>query len=89
MLLSVDLAVVEFLKQDKSVEWLVGLCKDDDEGIRYRGIVCLRSVVDVKEGVEVCKKKGVVEELKGVLQGSRSQEVLGVGVETMKILLGQ
>jgi hypothetical protein len=89
MLLSVDIAVLEFLKQEKSVEWLVGLCRDDDEGIRYRGVVCLRSVVEVDEGREKCKGKGVVEELKEVLKGTRSQEVLGVGVETLKILMGQ
>ncbi|EMD91642.1 hypothetical protein COCC4DRAFT_129638 [Bipolaris maydis ATCC 48331] len=89
MLLSVDLAVEEFLKQEKSVEWLVGLCQDEDEGIRYRGVVCLRSVVDVEQGKEKCKGKGVVEALKVVLKESRSQEVLSVGVETLKILLGQ
>ena len=89
MLLSVDLAVVEFLKQDKNVEWLLGLCQDEDEAIRYRGVVCLRSVVDVEEGKEKCKGKGVVESLKVVLKESRSQEVLSVGVETLKILLGQ
>ncbi|KAL6155485.1 SWI5-dependent HO expression protein 4 [Exserohilum turcicum] len=89
MLLSVDLAVVEFLKQDKNVEWLLGLCQDEDEGIRHRGVVCLRSVVDVEEGKEKCKSKGVVETLKVVLKETRSQEVLAVGVETLKILLGQ
>lgn len=89
MLLSVDLAVVEFLKQDKNIEWLLGLCQDEDESIRYRGVVCLRSVVDVEEGKERCKGKGVVETLKVVLKESRSQEVLSVGVETLKILLGQ
>ncbi|USP74437.1 uncharacterized protein yc1106_01711 [Curvularia clavata] len=89
MLLSVDLAVVEFLKQEKNVEWLLGLCQDEDEAIRYRGVVCLRSVVDVEEGKERCKGKGAVEALKVVLKESRSQEVLSVGVETLKILLGQ
>jgi hypothetical protein len=89
MLLSVDLAVLEFLKQEKNVEWLLGLCQDEDEGIRYRGVVCLRSVVDVKEGLEKCKAKGAVETLKVVLKESRSQEVLGIGVETLKVLLGQ
>jgi hypothetical protein len=89
MLLSVDIAVLEFLQQKKSVEWLVGLCKDDDEGIRYRGIVCLRSVVDVPQGVEKCKAEGVIEDLKEVLKGTRSPDVLGAGVETLKILMGQ
>ncbi|KAF2131671.1 CRO1 protein [Dothidotthia symphoricarpi CBS 119687] len=89
MLLSVDLAVTELLKQDKGVEFLLGLCQDDDEDIRYRGVVCLRAVVDVDAGVQALKKKGAVETLKVVLKESRRQEVLGVGVETLKILLGQ
>jgi hypothetical protein len=90
MLLSVDLAVVELLKQPKGVDFLLGLCQDENEDIRYRGVVCLRSVVDVgADGVEALKKAGAVETLKGVLKESRRQEVLGVGVETLKILLGQ
>ncbi|KAJ4367612.1 SWI5-dependent HO expression protein 4 [Neocucurbitaria cava] len=89
MLLSVDLAVHELLKQEKGIEFLLGLCQDEDEDIRHRGVVCLRSVVENEEGAEACRKKGAVETLKVVLRESRSQEVLGVGVETVKILLGQ
>jgi hypothetical protein len=90
MLLSVDLAVVELLKQPKGVGFLLGLCQDENEDIRYRGVVCLRSVVDVgADGVEALKKAGAVETLKGVLKESRRQEVLEVGVETLKIMLGQ
>ncbi|KAF1837231.1 CRO1 protein [Decorospora gaudefroyi] len=88
MLLSVDIAVLEFLEQDKSVEWLLGLCRDEDEGIRHRGVVCLRCVVEVPEGREKCKDERIVEGLKTVLKESKSQEVLGVGVETLKILMG-
>ncbi|KAF2856041.1 actin cytoskeleton organization protein-like protein [Plenodomus tracheiphilus IPT5] len=89
MLLSVDLAVEAFLRQDKSVEWLLGLCRDEDEGVRHRGVVCLRSVVEVERGLVVCREKGSVEALRVVLKETRSPEVLGVGVETLKILLGQ
>ncbi|KAL6706830.1 SWI5-dependent HO expression protein 4 [Coniothyrium glycines] len=90
MLLSVDVAVVEFLKQKpKNVEWVLGLCADESEDVRHRGVVCLRSVVEVPEGLEVAKEKGAVGVLRVVLKETRSPEVLGVGVETLKILLGQ
>lgn len=90
MLLSVDLAVAELLKQERGVDFLLGLCRDEDEDIRHRGVVCLREIVGAgPEGVEAVKKKGGVEALKGVLKESRSQEVLMLGVETLKVLLGQ
>lgn len=89
MLLSIDIAVLELLKQKKNVEWLLGLCQDEDEDIRHRGVVCLRSVVEVKQGVEKCREKGAVETLRVVLKETRSPEVLATGVETLKILLGQ
>ncbi|PSN72972.1 CRO1 protein [Corynespora cassiicola Philippines] len=90
MLLSIDLAVFELLKQDRGVDFLIGLCRDEDEGIRHRGVVCLNCVTDVGEqGVEALKKAGAVEALKQVLKESRRPEVLSLGVETLKVLLGQ
>lgn len=94
MLLSCDEGVTAVLAQGKGVEFLLGLCRDEDEDVRYRGVVCLRSVIGAsgelgKRGVEELKKKGAIEVLKGALKESRRQEVLGLGVETLKILLGQ
>ncbi|KAF2120506.1 CRO1 protein [Lophiotrema nucula] len=94
MLLGYDITVEQLLKQERGIEFLLDLCRDEAEGIKHRGVVCVRSVVGAdgeigKKGVEGVKKKGGVECLKGVLKESRSQEVLGVAVETLKILLGQ
>jgi hypothetical protein len=89
MLLSIEDAVTAFLKQDKGVEFLLGLCEDEDEDVKYRGVVCMRSVAEMPEGVDKLKEKGAVDALKGLLKSSRRQEVLGTGVETLKILLGQ
>jgi hypothetical protein len=89
MLLSIEDAVTALLKQDKGVEFLLGLCEDEDEDVKYRGVVCVRSVAETKDGVEALKSKGAVEGLKEVLKSSRRQDVLGTGVETLKILLGQ
>ncbi|KAF2267115.1 ARM repeat-containing protein [Lojkania enalia] len=94
MLLGYDVSVEQLLKQERGVDYLLGLCKDGDEGIRHRGVVCVRSVVGAegkigKEGLDIVKQKGGVEVLKQVLKEGRSQEVLGMAVETLKILLGQ
>jgi hypothetical protein len=89
MLLGVPEAVPALLRQEKGVEFLLGLCRDDDEDVKYRGVVCVRSVAETSEGVHRLKEKGAVDTLKLVLKESRRQEVLGSGVETLKILLGQ
>ena len=90
MLLSFDLGVKEVLKQDRGVEFLLELCRDENEDIRYRGVVCVRSIVEIgTQGVDTVKGSGGVEVLKGVLKEARRQEVLSLGVETLKILLGQ
>ncbi|OAK98548.1 ARM repeat-containing protein [Phaeosphaeriaceae sp. SRC1lsM3a] len=89
MLLSVDEAVTALLKQEKGIEFLFGLCRDEDEDVRYRGVVCVRSVADSDEGMAKLKEKNGVNVLKEVLRGSRRQDVLGVGVEVVKILMGE
>ncbi|KAF2189563.1 actin cytoskeleton organization protein-like protein [Zopfia rhizophila CBS 207.26] len=93
MLLGWDLAVEQVLKQEKGVEFLLGLCKDESEDIRHRGVVCVRSIVGApgeigKKGKDAMKARGGVEVFKEVLKGSRRQEVVQIAVETLKILLG-
>jgi hypothetical protein len=89
MLLSVEEAVAALLKQEKGIEFLLGLCKDEDEDVRYRGVVCVRSVADTGDGLRMLREKGAEEVLKKALRESRRQEVLGVGVEVVRLLMGQ
>ncbi|KAJ4353231.1 SWI5-dependent HO expression protein 4 [Didymosphaeria variabile] len=90
MLLSIDLAVMELLKLEKGVDFLLGLCRDEDENVRHRGVACVREVVAIgPKGIDAVKAKGGEGALKALLKESRSQVVLGLGVETLKILLGQ
>jgi hypothetical protein len=89
MLLSIELSVDALLKQEKGIDFLLGLCRDEDDDVKYRGVVCVRGVADTEEGVVALKRGGAVECLKGVLRESRRQDVLGLGVEVVKILVGQ
>jgi hypothetical protein len=89
MLLSVEEAVAALLKQEKGIDFLLGLCKDEDEDVRYRGVVCVRSVADTRDGLQQLREKGAEEVLKKALRESRRQEVLGVGVEVVRLLMGQ
>jgi hypothetical protein len=89
MLLSVEEAVTALLAQDRGIEFLLGLCKDEDEDVRYRGIVCVRSVAEAKEGLDGLRKAGAEGVVKKALRESRRQEVLGVGVEVVKMLMGE
>ncbi|KAJ4296436.1 SWI5-dependent HO expression protein 4 [Kalmusia sp. IMI 367209] len=90
MLLSIDLAVMELLKLEKGVDFVLGLCRDENEHVRHRGVACVREVVAIgPQGIDTVKAKGGIEALKTMLKESRSQDVLGLGVETLKILLGQ
>ena len=67
-----------------------GLCRDESEDIRHRGVACVREVVAIgPKGIDAVKAKGGEGALKTLLKESRSQVVLGLGVETLKILLGQ
>ncbi|KAF2199416.1 CRO1 protein [Delitschia confertaspora ATCC 74209] len=92
MLLGWDLAVQEVLKQEGGVELLLGMCKDENEDIKHRGVVCIQSVVGTdgdigKQGREAVKTKGGVEVLKGLLKSSMRPEVVQAGAETLKVLL--
>ncbi|KAF2656552.1 ARM repeat-containing protein [Lophiostoma macrostomum CBS 122681] len=94
MLVSCDEGVDAVLGNERGVEFLLGLCRDESEDVRHRGVVCIRSVIAAEgvigeRGVQAVKQKGGVETLKGLLKESRRQEVLALGVETLKILLGQ
>ncbi|KAF1911711.1 myosin-binding striated muscle assembly central-domain-containing protein [Ampelomyces quisqualis] len=87
---SMDEAVTALLAQDKGVEFLLGLCADEDEEVRYRGVVCVRSVVESREGRERVVGKGGVEVLRGLVRGSVGGrvrgEAAGVGVEALQVL---
>ncbi|KAH7114332.1 CRO1 protein [Dendryphion nanum] len=94
MLVSYDEGVECVLAQERGVEYLLGLCRDEEEDVRFRGVVCVRGVIGAgagigERGIKVVREREGVEVVKGLLKESRRPEVLSVGVETLKILLGQ
>ncbi|KAF2003220.1 CRO1 protein [Amniculicola lignicola CBS 123094] len=93
MLLGFDEGVQQLLLQDKGVDFLLELCRDEDEDVKYRGVVCVRSVLGAsgeigREGVKRVRGRGGVDVLKGVLREGRRREIVELGVETLKILMG-
>ncbi|KAF2495848.1 CRO1 protein [Lophium mytilinum] len=92
MLLGFDPVVEVVLGKERGVQILLGLCEDENEDVRHRGVVCVRSLVGAggevgKKAVEVVGEKNGVAILKGVLTKSRRQEVIATAVEALKILV--
>jgi hypothetical protein len=89
-----DTAVNAILERDRGVTLLLALCKEDQEELRHRGVVCILNVLTApgkigEWGVKKVQEEGGVDALKECLKKSRSQEVLEITVEALKKLLGE
>ncbi|KAK2627830.1 hypothetical protein QTJ16_002476 [Diplocarpon rosae] len=87
-----DTAVNAILERDSGVPRLLGLCKEDQEELRHRGVVCILNILTApgsvgEWGMNKIKEAGGVDALKECLKKSRSQEVLEITVEALKKLL--
>ncbi|EKD16735.1 uncharacterized protein L3040_001474 [Drepanopeziza brunnea f. sp. 'multigermtubi'] len=87
-----DTAVNVILERDRGVPLLLGLCKEDQEELRHRGVVCVLNIMTApgkvgEWGVKKVKEAGGVDALKECLKKSRSQEVLEITVKALKKLL--
>lgn len=81
-----DITVAPFLQQEKGVEFLIGLCQDENEELQHRGVVCLQSVGEVPAGLEAVKKKGGVAAVKSVQEKSRNPMVKEACKEALAVL---
>jgi hypothetical protein len=81
-----DITVTPFLAQEKGVEFLIGLCRDEDEELQLRGVVCLQSVGEVAEGKKAVRGKGGVDVVAKVIEKSKSQMVKGAAREALAVL---
>ncbi|PPJ57531.1 hypothetical protein CBER1_06266 [Cercospora berteroae] len=92
MLTEWDSAVTAVLDHGKGVELVVGMCEDEEsDEMRHRGFACVLNLVSApgeigERGSKILKEKGMVEALKNALRATKSQEVLGLGVEVLKKL---
>lgn len=88
MLTEWDKACEAVMGRERGVEILLAMVKEDNEEIRHRGVVCVRNLVCGGGGYEgAFREKGGVDVLREALRGTRNPEVLGVGVETLKVLM--
>ena len=88
-----DTAVNAILERNRGVKLLLRMCKEDEEEMRHRGVVCILNVLSApgkvgEWGIKKVKDEGGVDVLKECLKKSRSQEVLEITVEALKKLLG-
>lgn len=88
-----DTAVNAILERDRGAALLLGLCKENEEELRHRGVVCILNVVSApgkvgEWGLQKVKEADGIDALKECLKKSRSQEVLEITVEALKKLLG-
>ncbi|KAH6604902.1 armadillo-like helical [Trichoderma cornu-damae] len=82
------------LQREGGIKVVLGMCTDENEGLRHRGVVALYNMV--AGDAQVCKlarekvnEADGVEALKQSLKLSRRPEVLQLTVQTLKALLGQ
>lgn len=87
-----DTAVNAILERDRGVPLLLGLCKEDQEELRHRGVVCILNILTApgkvgEWGLKKVKEADGVGVLKECLKKSRSQGVLEITVDALKKLL--
>lgn len=89
MLTEWDKACEAVMGRERGVEILLAMVAEDNEELRHRGLVCVRNLVcGGEEYAGKFRGSNGVEVLKEALRGTRDMEVLSVGVEALKVLMG-
>lgn len=89
-----DGAVKSILNRERGVEILLGLCKDEDEEIVHRGIVCVMNIV-CTEGEIGRQAQAKVKELRGVetlmsvVVDARNQQIRDIAKQTLEAVKWQ
>ncbi|KAL2214181.1 ARM repeat-containing protein [Sarocladium strictum] len=89
-----DGVVRAITERERGINMVFGLCVDDNEDLRHRGVVTILNMVSTEGETgtlakEKLKKEGGVEVLKECLKKSRRPEVLQVTVQALKPLLDE
>jgi hypothetical protein len=93
-LTSFEQVVRAVIHRERGITVILGLCVDEDENIRHRGVFVVQNLVSAEGDVgklarEKIKNENGVEVLKECLKMSRRPEVLAVTVQALKALLEQ
>jgi protein unc-45 len=91
-------AISAILELKRAPEILLELCEDGDQGIVHRGLVIVRNMLycdaeDAKykdlalKAKQAFRKDNGVEKLKSALKRIRDPELLGIGVQALKVLV--
>jgi hypothetical protein len=82
------------IQRERGVKVVLGMCIDDNEDLRHRGVYTIYNMVNAegragKDAQTKITEDGGVEIMKECLKKSRRPEVLQVTVQALKTLLGQ
>lgn len=92
MLTEWDAAVEAVLSKARGVKIILGLCDDDSDELRHRGVACLANVVSAPgdagtKGIAKVKEEGGVETLKEMLRKTKDPTILSIGISALKKLV--
>lgn len=94
MLTEWDEAVKAVLNKDRGIKIILGMCDDDSDEVRHRGVVCLLNIVSApgevgQQGLKLVKAEKGDGVLRKALRGTKNPQVLQIGVEVLKKIMGQ
>jgi hypothetical protein len=89
MLTEWDAACEAVLGKERGVKNVLGLCEDESEELRHRGIVIVGNLVNAlgevgKRGREAVKRDGGEEVIRKLVMESRNKDIVKMGVEVLK-----
>jgi hypothetical protein len=94
MLTEWDRAATAVLEHQRGVSILLDLCTDDTDEVKHRGLVCILNLVSAPgdvgvKGLEKVRLLDGEEVIKQGLRECRQPDVMAVGVEVLKVIVGK
>ncbi|THZ05835.1 ARM repeat-containing protein [Aureobasidium pullulans] len=94
MLTEWDAAAKAVLEHDRGVSILLDMCGDESEEIKHRGLVCILNLISAPGevgtmGLQKVAQQDGVETIKSSLRECRNTDVMAIGVEVLKTIMGK
>lgn len=94
MLTEWDAAAKAVLEHDRGVSILLDMCGDESEEIKHRGLVCILNLISAPGevgtmGLQKVAQQDGVETIKSSLRKCRNTDVMAIGVEVLKTIMGK